>query len=96
MATAANVKMIQEEITAKSVSSNVYVDFFKQSRIIGITNIIWCIVIVVLDVRNTNSKWKTSTYSDNFHIHGMDIAYYDLRYKENISGIIEFNLISTL
>jgi hypothetical protein len=54
MATAANVKMIQEEITAKSVSSNVYVDFFKQSRIIGITNIIWCIVIVVLEVRNTN------------------------------------------
>jgi hypothetical protein len=40
MATAAAVKMIQEEITAKSVSSNVYVDFFKQRRIIGITNII--------------------------------------------------------
>jgi len=31
MATAADVKMIQEEITAKYVSSNVYVDFFKQS-----------------------------------------------------------------
>jgi hypothetical protein len=40
MATAADVKMIQEEKAAKSVSSNVYVDFFKQSRIIGITNII--------------------------------------------------------
>jgi hypothetical protein len=35
-------------------------------------------------------------YFNQTHIHGMDIAYYDLRYKENISGIIEFNLISTL
>jgi len=40
MATAVNVIMIQEEITAKYVSCKVYIDMFKQSRTIGITNII--------------------------------------------------------